>query len=93
MTEKMPNREELEEHEENWVEMILPFWLMDLTEESEMPSDNKIMERLARRALEVTESSEAFLKIFPKDLITEKFLESWKMARSRRELAKKILAA
>ena len=76
---------------EDWVENRLPFWLMSLLKEEEIPS-NEHMRKLAKRALEVTESEEAFAKIFPKDRSPEEFSESWEMAKSRREEAKEILA-
>ena len=83
MTEKIPTEE--------WVENRLPFWLMGLLKEEEIPSGEH-MRKLAERTLEVTESEEAFAKIFPKDRSPEELLESWEIAKSRRELAKEILA-
>lgn len=84
MTEKKPT-------EDTWVENILPFWLMGILKEGEIPSGER-MRKLARRALEVTESKEAFAKIFPKDYSPEKFSESWEMAQGQRKKAKEILA-
>ena len=84
MKEKIPTKE--------WVENMLPFWLMGRLKNEEIPSVEH-MRQLAKRTLEVTESKEAFAEIFPKDRSPEELEDSWRIAQERHKIAKEILAS
>ena len=77
---------------EEWVENMLPFWLIGRLSEDEVPSVEH-MRQLAKRTLEVTEDIEAFRKIFPKNRSPEELKQAFTIAQEQRESAKKILAS